>query len=200
MQHRRSGCVPTWADGYWPSLISGISILPQMALKPCSECGARISTRADSCPQCGAKEPASMGPVRRLLLGFAALFGAVYLFAPGTNSITPSEPPAKPVKTAEQLAVEEAHKVRSMKAIFVVTAIKHGLRDPDSARWKFVGVNDDASVVCVEYRAKNGFGGLNLERAAYAKGKVSSTAASWNRHCAGKSFHDLTSTANTLKK
>ena len=30
-----------------------------MALKPCRECGAQVSTEAVSCPHCGIGEPAS---------------------------------------------------------------------------------------------------------------------------------------------
>lgn len=140
-----------------------------------------------------------MGPIRRLLLGFAALIGAVYLFSPGSNSTSTPAVPPPPVKTAEQIAAEEAEKTRGVRAVFVATAIKHGLRDPESLKWQSIGVNDEATVVCAEYRARNGFGGMNVEHTVYAKGKMSNDAASWKRHCAGKSFNDLTWVTKTLK-
>ncbi|WP_312514990.1 hypothetical protein [Massilia sp.] len=161
-----------------------------MALKPCAECGARISTEAEACPHCGAKPRATMGPIRRLILGLIAVSIAVSVFSPKGKD-EPIEKPGPAVKTAEQIAEEAAAKARSERAIFVATALKHGLRDPDSVKWESVYVNDDASVVCVEYRAKNGFGGVNFEQTVYAKGKFSTAAKPWNSHCAGKRLNNL---------
>jgi len=140
-----------------------------------------------------------MGPVRRLLLGFGALAGVVYLFSPGSNSSNTAEPPPKPIKTAEQVAAEEAEKTRKTKAVFLATAIKHGLRDPESLRWQSIGANDDATVVCAEYRARNGFGGYDVGRTVYANGVISSKPTAWKRHCAGNSFHDLTWVGYSMK-
>lgn len=161
-----------------------------MALKPCAECGARISTEAEACPHCGAKPRATMGPVGRVILGLIAVSVGISVFSSGGND-KPEEKPALPVKTPEQIASEAAEKSRSQRAIFVVTALRHGLRDPDSVKWESVSVSDDASVVCVEYRAKNGFGGVNFEQTVYTKGKFSTAAKPWNRHCAGKQLNDL---------
>lgn len=103
----------------------------------------------------------------------------------------PVEKPAPVAKTPEQIEAEAADKSRSQRAIFAVTALRHGLRDPDSVNWESISVSDDASVVCVEYRAKNGFGGVNFEQTVYTKGKFSTAAKPWNRHCAGKQLNDL---------
>jgi hypothetical protein len=161
-----------------------------VALKPCAECGARVSTEANACPHCGAKPRATMGPIRRVILGLIIVSIAISVFSPKGND-KPSEKPVPVIKTAEQIAADEAEKSRSLRAIFVVTALKRGLRDPDSVKWETVSVSDDASVVCVEYRAKNGFGGTNFEQTVYTKGKFSTAAKPWNRHCAGKRLNDL---------
>jgi len=161
-----------------------------VALKPCAECGARISTQAEACPHCGAKPRATMGPVRRLILGLIAVSIAVSVFSSKGNDEA-IEKPVPIVKTPEQVAEEAASRSRSERAIFVVTALKHGLRDPDSVKWQSIYVNNDASVVCVEYRAKNGFGGLNFEQTVYAKGKFSTASKPWNYHCAGKQLNNL---------
>gem|GEM_PF-4634097 len=36
------------------------------------------------------------------------------------------------------------------------------------------------------YRARNGFGGMNVEQAVYANKKISTSSATWNKHCAEK--------------
>ena len=161
-----------------------------MALKPCAECGVRISTQAEACPQCGAKARATMGPIGRVVLGLVAASVGISVFSSGGDD-KPVEKPAPLAKTPEQIASEAAEKSRSQRAIFVVTALKHGLRDPDSVKWESVSVSDDSSVVCVEYRAKNGFGGVNFEQTVYTKRKFSTAAKPWNRHCAGKRLNDL---------
>jgi zinc-ribbon domain len=37
-----------------------------MALKPCRECGARVSTDAEVCPHCGVRFPTAADPVAKL--------------------------------------------------------------------------------------------------------------------------------------
>jgi len=161
-----------------------------MALKPCRECGAKISTEAAACPQCGARPKKSMGPVGRLLLGFIVLAVVIRVFSPGsTSSVTPETP--KPVRTPEQIAAEKAKEARFQRTLVVVKTIKESLRDPESVKWRNILSNEDASVVCVEYRARNGFGGVNLDHVVYAKQQLSTTNASWNRYCAKKELYDM---------
>ena len=57
------------------------------------------------------------------------------------------------------------------------------MREPDSVRWQQVATNDDGTIVCVTYRARNGFGGMNLEHATFAKETISTSNAAWNKHC-----------------
>jgi hypothetical protein len=61
-------------------------------------------------------------------------------------------------------------------------------------------VNDSGSVVCLTYRSRNGFGGMNREFAVYAAGKPSQSVAAWNKHCAGKSLNNLTSAARDISR
>lgn len=42
-----------------------------MALIPCRECGAQISTSAKYCPQCGAKPRSAIGTIAIAGVGFA---------------------------------------------------------------------------------------------------------------------------------
>ena len=68
-------------------------------------------------------------------------------------------------------------------AVALLKSVKASLRDPESFAIEYVGVNEDATVACVEYRAKNGFGGMNKEFAVYAKNNISQSPESWNKNC-----------------
>lgn len=46
---------------------------------------------------------------------------------------------------------------------------------------------------------QNGFGGMNKEMATYALGKIEVGTKAWNKHCAGKSLHDVTFARHLLK-
>ena len=73
------------------------------------------------------------------------------------------------------------------------------MRDPDSLKWDQILSNDDGTVVCVTYRGRNGFGGMNFEHAAYTKGAISTTPKAWNKNCAKQSLHDMKYAAFALK-
>ena len=45
-----------------------------MAMTKCKECGAEISTKAESCPQCGAKRPKKTSLFTWIIFGFIILF------------------------------------------------------------------------------------------------------------------------------
>lgn len=63
-------------------------------------------------------------------------------------------------------------------------ALHASVRDPDSLVIEDGRVNDDATMVCINYRARNGFGGMNRESIAFdGAGKPHQSAAYWNAHC-----------------
>ena len=41
-------------------------------------------------------------------------------------------------------------------------------------------------LICVEYRAKNGFGGMNSEIAVFFENKISRDTTMWNKKCANQ--------------
>jgi NMD protein affecting ribosome stability and mRNA decay len=156
-----------------------------MALQPCVECGAKISSQASACPQCGAK-------ARRKTSAFTKIAGSLFAIIVAVSVLSPkTEVPPPAPKTPAQQAAEAQKEARFQKTVLVVKTIRSALRDPESVKWESVAANDDASIVCVEYRARNGFGGLNLERATYAKGKLSTESVPWNKNCAHKSLFDM---------
>ena len=95
------------------------------------------------------------------------------------------------VKREEEKVKQEVAKIKEVDikekrfrvAVALLKSVKSSLRDPESFAVEYVGVSEDATVACVEYRAKNGFGGMNKELAVYAKDNISQTPESWNKHC-----------------
>lgn len=87
--------------------------------------------------------------------------------------------PAAPAPTA-------APDPRQLRAAAAGTALKASLRDPASLVIEKGRVSDDGSVVCIDYRARNGFGGMNREYVAFDKrGAMQTGPAYWNAHCSG---------------
>ena len=70
--------------------------------------------------------------------------------------------------------------------------IKRAARDPDSVVWDYAGANKPGTAFCIEYRARNGFGGFNREHAVFTNAGISQSAKSWNRNCANKELEDFT--------
>lgn len=107
----------------------------------------------------------------------------------------------KPVKvelTPAQKAEKQKDDARVQQVQLIAMIVKKSMREPESVRWDFIGANDDASVVCMKYRGKNGFGGVSVENASYANGKLSTSKSAWNKSCAGKSLNDDTGVSSFL--
>jgi hypothetical protein len=135
--------------------------------------------------------------MRKILL---ILLGAGILISAFSSKSPPAAPkaPEQP-KSAEQLAADAAKEKRFRKTVLVAQTIKNSLRDPDSLKWSAILANDDGSVVCVEYRARNGFGGMNVEQASYSKGKLSTDPKPWNRYCAKQPLHNMAYVRNAVR-
>src|SRR5690606_15924854 len=105
---------------------------------------------------------------------------------------TPAELEAKRKKEAAEMKERLEVAVASQGA----KALKSAMRNPDSFKLEKALVMDDGSV-CYEYRAQNGFGGMNVGSAVLsADGKVfklnsdDGFAKVWNKLCANKYGHD----------
>lgn len=152
-----------------------------MALMSCHECGKQVSSESKTCPSCGVKtkKPASLT---------AKLF--VVLVGIGVVSAIVSKPPAEPPKTPEQLAQEERETAQYIAAANTSKAIRAAMREPDSLEYISLRVSDDAKIVCAEYRARNGFGGMNIERMAVTSTHTGQDSKTWNKHCT-QPLHDM---------
>ncbi|MFH2082075.1 MAG: zinc ribbon domain-containing protein [Pseudomonadota bacterium] len=155
-----------------------------MSIIKCRECGNEVSTEAKTCPKCGAKVKKPAGVLTIILV---AVIGAV-LLAPFVLD-TSRHPP--PEKTAAEQAAEKAEKTREAGSLLVMNSVMSRARDPDSLKFETVLVNEDASVVCVKYRARNGFGGMNRELLVTTTKNTWQDAGGWNRNCLGEMFEML---------
>lgn len=155
-----------------------------MALIACHECGSKVSDEAKACPQCGVKPKAKTSLSTKLIAGLFAI--GIISSIIGQNS---NQPPAVAAPTKE--STDPNIELRFQKTVLVAKTVKAALRNPDSVQWGGMLANDDASVICIEYRAQNGFGGMNLEYVAFAKGKLQTSAEAWNKHCAEKKMYDM---------
>lgn len=154
-----------------------------MSLIKCTECGNEVSTQAKTCPKCGAKVKKLMSRLTKILLGGLGISILIVIATgqPATNGIqeTPQEKAAKAEENKRYSAAAGATKT-----------LRDSMRDPDSLKFESVRVNDDASVICAEYRARNGFGGMNREHIVVTTTRTSQSAADWNKHCI-KPMHDM---------
>lgn len=161
-----------------------------MSLIECHECKNQVSDEAAACPKCGAKvrKPAEpKKPMSRAMTLFMAL-GAVALIG-GMVAQETAQP-----RTPDQIAADKEQAARAMIVRMAVGGLKKAARDPDSLVVESARTNKDGTVVCLEYRARNGFGGMNREHLAIADGKAGGTPGHWNKHCTQKLF-DMTTAA-----
>jgi hypothetical protein len=84
------------------------------------------------------------------------------------------------------------------RAVMGAESLRAAMRNPDSFKLKSAGLTS-AGAVCYQYRAQNGFGGMNLEYAVLAPGatSINTNLSVWNRQCANKPIHDQTWAVNT---
>lgn len=94
----------------------------------------------------------------------------------------------KPQKSAAEIekerAAAETDRKRQAAAYAAAKVLRQAMRDPDSFVIESASVSEDASLVCVEYRSRNGFGGMNREFAVFNNGKpFLKDAVAWNKRC-----------------
>lgn len=163
-----------------------------MALINCKECNNEVSTTAKTCPKCGAKIYKVKKPAGRVgtFLIIAAGLGIIISLVLGAQSNQ-----AESAKSPEQKEAEAKQKAltsqRDSITILALQNIKKNLRNPDSVKWGKILANDDGSVICIDYRAQNGFGGMTLEQIAFINGKANTTTNTWNKKCAEGSLNDV---------
>lgn len=159
-----------------------------MAIEKCRECAKEVSSEAKACPHCGAQNPVKQTSRTTLVIG--GLF-AIIVFGMVSQSVKKSEPVPEKQLTAEEKKNKRLDTLRFKTAVGALNAIKKNLKDPSSVDWANILVDNNADVVCVEYRAKNSYGATVLDRSSFVKGNHSKDGDVWNKNCANKSLYDL---------
>lgn len=171
-----------------------------MAMINCGECGASVSTEAKSCPACGASRKVFRRPdagkrmswPKKIAIGFGALFGLSFVIAlVNGNSVSGQ---AAQIESAQ----DKQQKHMTYQAYLAAKAVKASLRNPDSLSFQQILANDDGSVICLTYRAQNGFGGMNIEHVLFKDGDPSQSHASWHANCAHKMLNDVTAVQSMI--
>ncbi len=112
------------------------------------------------------------------------------IMAPSKKSNPVSEQQAR-----EEAAERKVSKFNDDGRLFISQqvrrTIREGARNPDSVEFDQIGINEDGSVICVEFRAENGFGGMNLEQVMYLDGKPKTDSTSWNKHCTNAKLYSM---------
>ena len=186
-----------------------------MALIECHECKNKVSTEAKKCPSCGAKIKIVNEKPKRSInsvgkIAIAAIFLIIFTQAVG-NFLKKDKTPEEIQQDAAQQKIALATKAendkkseiaakRESSAAIAAQAIRKSARNPQSVEWVEILANDDASVICYELRAQNGFGGMGIEDIAVIKGVVKTSDSAWNSNCANKTLNDVTAPVIKLLK
>lgn len=161
-----------------------------MALKPCKECGNEVSSDAKSCPKCGAKTPKKATLFTWLVVAGLAVWSYQSATSPEKANASPVAsvmPLTKEAKTAKDLA--ETKELADQKARFTLAsdfteAVTRRMRDPGSFVVESLLTNHTGTIACMQYRSKNGFGGMNRESAILVDNNAKdATKASWRKYC-----------------
>ena len=168
-----------------------------MAIIKCKECGKDKSQTAEVCPHCGFKQRKT---------SFVTWLFAILIGLPMLTSIfigASHESPVPRSMTPEELAVKKKEDAATQRAAAGAVLLKKAMRDPDSFKLESALVIDGSGAVCYNYRAKNGFGGVDRGHAVLSTdGKRFKTddmdgfTTLWNKECANKSGSETATAIN----
>lgn len=136
-----------------------------MALEACAECGNQISNSAKSCPTCGHLVPQPsfakrIGKWVLYLIAFSVVIQIIGVATGSKRAFPTSETKDKKPTLNQMVAACEVN---------WEMAFKPKMREPDSLDWDRknaeFGMYKEKPVIAVPYRAKNGLGGMTLDKA-----------------------------------
>lgn len=151
-----------------------------MAVRPCKECGKPVSSKAKSCPHCGAEQPKPTSRVSILIAGLT-LFAILYGVA-NQNSEEGTQAATKPKeKTPAELQSEREFQ----QVVASVRALKGSMKNPKS--FELVeALMMQGPTLCITYRSTNSFNAVVTDYYVVSEKVSSSEPSAWNKHCAGK--------------
>ena len=165
---------------------------------PKCKCGNEVASNAKFCPKCGHRFTSRL--VKALAWFFGLTIGlpllAAILSRDSTNTPTSTPAPTQAEQLAKKLA-DAKEELIFQRAVAGAKTLKESMRNPDSFKLSQALMMNDGAV-CYEYRAQNGFGGMNVGQAVLSpKGKFKSSESDgfsslWNKECAHKIGTDKT--------
>jgi hypothetical protein len=120
---------------------------------------------------------------KTVIVSLIILGGGMALSEWEQRSVTPEQ-------RAAQAAKENAQNHLAYAKYVAIEQLRQTMRDPDSLVVEFAGVTEDATTVCIQYRAKNGFGDYIKAIAIDTVGRIASDVSTWNRLCVQR-LHDV---------
>lgn len=90
------------------------------------------------------------------------------------------------------------------EAAAIARRLKNSMRDPDSFALSSVRLMEKSEAICFEYRARNGYGGMNVGHAALSTTEKFKTdempgfVSLWNSDCAHKAGTEVSDTVQFL--
>lgn len=119
--------------------------------------------------------------------------------APKPSDIPPTPQPAKSPAEVEK-------ERRLTRAVAGAMTLKKAMRNPDSFKLASVYLTQNGTA-CYEYRAQNGFGGMNFERAVLSKKGddvltkgMEGFSSLWNQECTKDRGEDIVDYVSLLAK
>lgn len=158
-----------------------------MPIGPCRECGKSASEDAKSCPHCGVSNPVQPSN-KNVLIGIGFIVSLIVLGKLISSAFDAPQVQATPTPEEVQRQAEAARIAAQEEELFqhtasAVRAVKASLRDPESVVWESIRTDRAASVVCIQYRAKNGFGGMTRETALVTGREIFHSDAAYKKFC-----------------
>jgi hypothetical protein len=159
-------------------------------LTQCKTCNHQVSSNAQQCPSCG--EKLRMGTLGKVILWVIATPFILFAIPPFVEGLTAGT-------TGSGVESSERHD-QDQIAIRGARVLKGRMRDPDSFKLVGAWVNTSGGA-CLEYRARNGFGGMNKGSAVATIGgayvvadtdEAGDFVGEWKRQCT-KDMREVTS-------
>ncbi len=131
-----------------------------------------------------------------LVIGSLALVALIII----GSLVGPQPSPMPSSKAKAEARQDELNEIRDKQlpfAIMYMKSLRSAMRNPDSFQLNRANFMDNGAM-CFEYRAQNGFGGLNVGQAVLTPKGIFKTEEMagfthlWNRECANKSGYDQT--------
>ncbi len=168
-----------------------------MPMTICRECKSSVSDAAKICPACGIKRPGKRGSRSLWIVGSIGAAIALFNLIP-----TPSPRPRTRIDVAND-ARRDADFEEDQQAATGAVLLRNSMRNPSKFDLSLVFIVDH-EWFCYAYRAENGFGGMNLDRAVVHKEQLlieADATGPWMKHCkASKGRKDTDTVKLILQK